>query len=140
MLFYIGGLIISFVLLIILIIDIYYGYRVYNQNTISNGEATFMIIANVLGILVVFSMIIMFFFQLFTRGKGFNSVVSGAGMPNMMGDKKHDHNHNNQSVQHHNQHVVPCATQTCTSPCFKEACGNGCGSTTKSYYAPPNCV
>lgn len=130
MLFYIGGLVISFVLLIILIIDIYYGYRVYNQNTISNGEATFLIIVNILGILVVFSMIIMFFFQLFTRGKGFNAVVSNAGLSNLT-EKKSQHQH---------PHQVPCATQQCTSPCFNETCGNGCNSGTKAYYAPPVCT
>jgi len=127
--FFIGGLIISVFLLIFFIIDIVYGYRIYNNFTISSGEATFLIIVNILGLLIVFSMIFMFFFQLFTRSKmatggSHTSHLVNDFLDSSMGEK----------IKTKVKQCMP--SQNC-NPCNNGLCGNGCGSQTKRCYEPP---
>lgn len=120
--FFIGGLIISVFLLIFFIIDIVYGYRVYNNFTISSGEATFLIIINSLGLLIVFSMIFMFFFQIFSRSK---MNVSNNIVNEVLG------------VEKMHKHMKP--VMSACHPCNNGLCGTGCASQTKQCYSPPTC-
>lgn len=63
--FFIGGILIAVFLLAFLIVDTVYAYRIYTNSNITNGEAIFLIVINLLAVLIVLSMMAMFFFQVF---------------------------------------------------------------------------
>ena len=63
--FFIGGILIAVFLLAFLIVDVVYAYRIYTNSNITNGEAIFLIVVNLLAVLIVLSMMAMFFFQVF---------------------------------------------------------------------------
>ena len=70
--FFIGGIMIAIFVFAFLVVDAVYGYRIYIEADLAKGEGLFLLIINLLGVLIVLSMLGMFALQVFNfiRKKG----------------------------------------------------------------------
>lgn len=128
--FYLGGLAIAVFLLVFFIIDMVYSYRIWNNNTISSGEAVFLIVINTIGLLLVLGMIFMFTYQMFaskrTGGAPVNPLT-GDGRENemyakfMAKMKKGKEYKEKKEHHHHDKGDRNCPTQ---GSCYMPPCGN----------------
>lgn len=92
--FFLGGIFIAFILLAFLLLDVVYSFRVYNDNNISTIEALILIVINLIGLLLVLSIIGMFLLKVFRYRKELakgppltpGSITKELGLGGILGD------------------------------------------------------